>query len=29
VAERLLPLSSVYPRATGVLPAGHRSRDFR
>jgi error-prone DNA polymerase len=29
VAERMLPLSSVYPRATGVLPAGHRSRDFR
>ena len=29
VAERLQPLSSVYPRATGVLPAGHRSRDFR
>ena len=29
VAERLQPLSAVYPRATGVLPAGHRSRDFR
>ena len=29
VAERLQPLSSVYPRAAGVLPAGHRSRDFR
>jgi len=29
VAERLQPLSSVYPRATAVLPAGHRSRDFR
>jgi error-prone DNA polymerase len=28
VAERLQPLSSVYPRATGMLPAGHRSRDF-
>ena len=27
VAERLQPLSSV-PRAAGVLPAGHRSRDF-
>ncbi len=27
VAERLQPLSSV-PRAAGVLPVGHRSRDF-
>ena len=29
VAERLQPLSTVYPQAAGVLPAGHRSRDFR
>ena len=29
VAERLQPLSSVHPKATGMLPAGHRSRDFR
>jgi error-prone DNA polymerase len=29
VAERLQPLSSVYPEARGILPSRHRSRDFR
>ncbi|HWJ54295.1 MAG TPA: OB-fold nucleic acid binding domain-containing protein, partial [Propionibacteriaceae bacterium] len=29
IAERLQPLSAVYPQATGILPARHRSRDFR
>jgi error-prone DNA polymerase len=29
IAERLQPLSTVYPQATGILPARHRSRDFR
>jgi len=29
VAERLQPLSSVYPEAKGILPSRHRSRDFR
>jgi error-prone DNA polymerase len=29
VAERLRPLSSVYPEARGILPSRHRSRDFR
>jgi error-prone DNA polymerase len=28
VAERLQPLSSVYPEARGILPSRHRSRDF-
>jgi len=27
-AERLQPLSSVYPEARGILPSRHRSRDF-
>ena len=29
VAERLQPLSSIYPEARGILPSRHRSRDFR
>ena len=29
IAERLQPLSSVYPEARGILPSRHRSRDFR
>jgi error-prone DNA polymerase len=29
IAERLQPLSTVYPQATGILPSRHRSRDFR
>jgi error-prone DNA polymerase len=29
VADRLQPLSTVYPQATGILPSRHRSRDFR
>jgi error-prone DNA polymerase len=29
IAERLQPLSTVYPQATGILPTRHRSRDFR
>jgi error-prone DNA polymerase len=29
VADRLQPLSTVYPQAAGILPSRHRSRDFR
>ncbi len=29
IAERLQPLSGVYPQVRAALPAGHRSRDFR
>ena len=29
IAERLQPLSIVYPQAAGILPSRHRSRDFR
>ncbi len=29
VADRLEPLSSVFPESGGVLPHGHKSRDFR
>ena len=29
VAERLQPLAAVLPQARTMLPAGHRSRDFR
>jgi error-prone DNA polymerase len=29
LADRLEPLSAIYPEAGGILPARHRSRDFR